>query len=92
MAGILLQAGDIRVMGKESYLLIHQVRSGIRGTYGEIKDEVALIEKLQDRILDIFASRSSTMTRDEIKKNWERRDWWLDSTAALDAGFVDETR
>jgi ATP-dependent Clp protease protease subunit len=91
IAGILLQAGDIRVMGQESYLLIHQVRSGIRGSFGEIEDEVAFLSKMQDRILDIFAARS-TMTREEIKKQWERRDWWLDSAEALAAGFVDEVR
>src|SRR4051812_40560557 len=28
MAGILLQAGEVRAMGKESYLLIHQVQAG----------------------------------------------------------------
>lgn len=91
MAGILLQAGDVRAMGRESYLLIHQVSFGASGSFGEVEDEVNFVKKIQERVLDIFATRSK-MPRKEIKKNWERKDWWLDSTEALKYGFVDEVR
>ena len=55
MAGILLQAGDTRVMGKESWLLIHQASFGTQGSFGEVEDTVKWIERIQERILDIFA-------------------------------------
>ena len=97
MAGILLQAGDCREMGKESYLLIHQVQAGMMGSYGELQDRMKWLEKVQERILDIFARRMSAVTgktfsteRKLVEKNWMRTDWWIDSTEALKLGLVDE--
>jgi len=99
MAGILLQAGDVRVMGKESYLLIHQVQAGMMGSYGELQDRMKWLDMTQERILDIFAGRASEVTgktfaatRKYIKSNWSRTDWWIDSKEALNQGFVDEVR
>src|SRR5512146_833373 len=59
MGGILLQAGDKRVMGKEAVVLIHQVSAVALGKIGEIEDEVELIHKLQSRALGIFAAGSA---------------------------------
>lgn len=91
MAGILLQAGDVRVLGRESYLLIHEVSFGAGGKIGEVEDEVAFVKKIQGRVLDIFAARSH-LSRTKIASNWRRRDWWLDSSEAIKCGFVDELR
>ena len=59
MAGILLQAGDTRVLGRESYLLIHEVSFGAGGKIGEVEDEVKFIRKIQSRVLDIFAEKAA---------------------------------
>src|SRR5574341_658348 len=88
MAGILLQAGDERVIGPESWLLIHEASFGVVGSYGEVEDRVEWVKKIQARILDIFASRSK-LSRSQIKRRWHRKDWWLDSDEALKLGFVD---
>lgn len=91
MAGILLQAGDTRIMGREAYLLIHQVSFGAGGTFGQVEDEVKFVEKIQNRVLDIFAARTN-LTKKQLDKAWQRTDWWLDSTEALKDGFVDLVR
>ena len=91
MAGILLQAGDVRVMGRESWLLIHEASFGVIGSFGEVEDRVEWVRKLQNRILDIFAARSN-LSRAQIKRRWHRKDWWLDSEEALKLGFIDEIR
>jgi ATP-dependent protease ClpP protease subunit len=91
MAGILLQAGDVRIMGKESWLLIHQVSFGASGSFGEVEDTTKWVDRIQDRVLDIFASRSK-MSKAQIKRKWNRTDWWISSDEALKLGFVDETR
>jgi ATP-dependent Clp endopeptidase proteolytic subunit ClpP len=91
MAGILLQAGDVRVMGKESWLLIHQASFSTGGSFGEVEDTVKWIERIQDRILEIFAARSK-MTKAQIKRKWHRSDWWISSDEALKLGLVDELR
>jgi len=89
MGGILLQAGDHRRMGKEAYILIHEVAFGAVGKIGEVEDEVAFARKITKRILNIFASRSK-LSAVTIDKKWRRKDWWLDSDEALKYGFVDE--
>jgi ATP-dependent Clp protease protease subunit len=89
MAGILLQAGDKRVMAKESYVLIHEISTGAVGKIGEIEDEVKFVKKIQGRILDIFAARAN-VKREYFAKHWKRQDWWLDSDEALKIGIIDE--
>jgi ATP-dependent protease ClpP protease subunit len=91
MAGVLLQAGDRRYMGAESFLLIHNIATtGLPySKIGEVEDELLFLKKLQDRFMNILASRS-TLSVDEIKERADRRDWWLNSEEALALGFIDE--
>lgn len=90
MAAILLQAADERVIGPESYLLVHEVSAGASGKIGELKDDLKWYEKMCDRIAHIFVERSSGLvTAEQFKSNWERKDWWLDSEESLELGFVD---
>ena len=96
MAGILLQAGDVRTMGPQAWLLIHQASFGAMGSYGEVEDTVKWVEKVQENILDIFAQRAAEATgkdfkkvRAFIKRNWHRKDWWINAQEALEHGFID---
>jgi len=91
MAGILLQAGDVRTMGREAWLMIHEAAFRTEGKIGEIEDTVDWIKKVQERVLLIFAMRSK-MTTEEIRAKWTRRDWWIDSDEALRLGLVDALR
>lgn len=93
MAGILLQAGDHRWMGKESYLMIHEISAGTGGKIGEIKDDVKFYEAICARVVNIFVDRSGgKITKPRFIKSWQRQDWWLLSDEALKFGFVDEVR
>jgi ATP-dependent protease ClpP protease subunit len=102
MAGILLQSGDERIMNPESWLLIHQTQFSSSGSWGDHKDRMKWIEKVQGRILDIFAARTKEagekgtaqhpLSREDIEKGWERTDWWLSSEEALDFGLVDSIK
>jgi ATP-dependent Clp protease protease subunit len=88
MGGILLQAGHVRNMGAESWLLIHEGSGGAIGSVGEIEDMVEWSKKLRDHLARILAERS-TMTVTQIKRKWNRTDWWLDANEALELGFID---
>lgn len=59
MGGILLQAGDWRVMGREAYVLIHEVQTLAGGKTSAIEDEVNFLKKMQARVLNLFAERSA---------------------------------
>jgi ATP-dependent Clp endopeptidase proteolytic subunit ClpP len=89
MAGILLQAGDVRRMGAESWVLIHEGSMNLGGSFGEVTDTVEWMKKWQDRAVTILAKRSK-LTKTSIKAKWKRKDWWLSSDECLAAGLVDE--
>lgn len=103
MAGILLQAGDHRWIGRESWLLIHEVSFGALGNTSEIQDQVKWIERVQTRVVKLFISKAQAaldergpgakaMTEAQFKAKWKKTDWTLDSEEAFDAGFVDEVK
>lgn len=96
MAGILLQAGDLRVMTREAYVLIHEISSMTHGKSSDIKDEVKFMETIQERIINIFVQRAretnrpKAITRRQLRARWHRKDWWLSSDEAYELGIVDE--
>jgi ATP-dependent Clp protease protease subunit len=101
MAGILLQAGSERVMGREAWVLIHEISTIAYGKASEIEDEVELVKRLQKRVIDIFVKRSKEahaanpdvvtepLTVTKVRQGWKRKDWWIDSETALRMGIVD---
>tara|TARA_Y100000389_G_C17469866_1_gene529359 strand:- start:6710 stop:7522 length:813 start_codon:yes stop_codon:yes gene_type:complete len=91
MAGVLLQAGDVRWVGQQAWVMIHRAAFGASGKTFEIEDEVRFIQRIEGRILDIFTSRSN-LSKQKIKKNWDRQDWWLSADQAMEMGLVDEIR
>jgi len=91
MAGILVQAGDIRWMSRESWYMIHRAAFGAVGKTFEVEDTVEWIKRIEARIQDIFVARSK-LTKREITKKWDRKDWWISSDEALAKGLVDEVR
>lgn len=93
MAGILAQVGDVRVMGKESWLMIHEVAFGAQGKVGEVEDTTEWVKMVCKRVVSIFVSRSGgKMTPAKFKALWTRKDAWISSDEALKLGFVDEVR
>ena len=91
MAGILLQAGDVRWVGGQAWIMIHRAAFGAFGKTYEVEDEVEFIKRIEERCLDIFVSRSK-LTKHKIKKNWDRKDWWINPDEALELALVDEVR
>lgn len=91
MAGILLQAGDVRAMGAEAWLMIHEASFGAVGSMGQVEDTVDWVKMIQKRILSIFAQRS-TLSVAQLDRRWKRKNWWISSDEALKLGLIDEIR
>lgn len=91
MAGILLQAGDVRWIGHQAWMMIHRAAFGAIGKTFEVEDEVKLVKRIEYRILDVFVSRSK-LTRAKIQRNWNRKDWWISADECVEMGLVDELR
>lgn len=96
MGGVLLQTGKTRRMGESAALLIHEAQFRAGGKTGAVEDEIALVHMLQDRILDMYAERAKSsaadkpMSRAQIAKQWNRRDWWISARDCLKHGFIDQ--
>lgn len=91
MGATILQAGTTRVASKNSMIMIHQGSATVGGTIGDIEDDQQLINRLQDRLLENLAERS-TLSKAQIKTKWNRKNWWMTSEEALEIGLVDEVR
>ena len=91
MAGVLLQAGDVRWIGHQSWLMIHRAAFGAIGKTYEVEDEVRLVKRIEDRIVDIFTSRSKLSTS-KLRRTWDRKDWWINADECLELNLVDEIR
>ncbi len=96
MAGILVQAGDVRWIGGKSYLMIHELSAMTGGKIGEMEDAVDFYKKISSNVVDIFVNRATqagkAITREWFITQWDRRDWWMSSDESLGNGFVDEVR
>lgn len=88
MGGILLQAGNERVMGPNAYMLVHEVSAGSMGKVSEMEDTLEFMKQLQEKCVRILAKRSK-LNETQIRRRWKKKDWWFDATEALDLGFID---
>lgn len=86
--GILLQAGDTRLLGKESYLMIHELAGGTGGKLHEIRDDARFYKKLDRRLNKIMTERTE-MTAADLGKKITATDWWIPAKAAIRFGFCD---
>ena len=89
MGGILLQAGDRRLVGANSKVLIHAVSGGAIGTVHAMEDRVAFSRSLWENLKKILATRS-VLSEAQIEERAHRKDWWLDAAEAIALGFADE--
>ncbi|MBS2010287.1 MAG: Clp protease ClpP [Cyanobacteria bacterium SZAS TMP-1] len=89
MGGILLQAGDKRVVGKYSQVLIHEVSAGTSGNIQKMDDALSFSKSLWHQLSEILAERS-TLTVAQVRQRALRKDWWLTSSEAIELGFADE--
>lgn len=90
-AGSLMSiAGTHRYMTPNSYLLIHQLRTGIIGTYEELVDEKTNCNQFMSKLVAMYHANcngrlSKTKIRDVLK-----RDIFWDVKTAIKNGLVDE--
>lgn len=99
MAGILLQFGNHRWIGEETYNLFHEISWVSYGNTSEHEDQLTHIKMIQDRVIKKIVTRAvstvgaeNTLTVAQFRAKWKKTDWWLDSAEMLKLGYVDEVR
>ena len=92
MATVLLQSGDIRLMGPGTQLLLHNIRSSLWGEKLEdMKNAVKAQDTSFDTICGIYAARNTAGYNDPEwwKKRIRHEEWYLTAEEALEFGLID---
>jgi len=90
MGGIILQAADERVMGRNAHLLIHPISSWVQGKRGEVLDSVERMELLTEQAEALFMERAGKkLPRKKLQHALEYRDWWIGAAEAKKLGLID---
>jgi ATP-dependent Clp endopeptidase proteolytic subunit ClpP len=89
MAGVILQFGDTRIIGRNSWLHLHEVSTGSIGKASDLEDTAELAKRLTLQACEIYA-RKSTKSARQIHRMMERHEVWLSPREALELGFCDE--
>jgi len=86
---ILSIAGETRYMTPNSYLLIHQLRTGIIGTYEELVDEKNNCNQFMSRLVNLYHTHcNGKLTKTKIREILKRDVFWNMETA-ISHGLVD---
>lgn len=93
MASILMQCGEVRKVAPNASVLVHESRFYYDEAFMEkitdMKDRAAFEESI-DKRCDIILAERSKFSPAQLRKKYERRDWWLTAQEAIDLGFADE--
>ena len=73
--GLLLMAGQERLLLPNCTVLIHDGQSGSYGAIGKMLDNLEFTKELEVKIKNYILSRT-TISEEEYDKNY-RRDWWI---------------
>ena len=87
-ATFLLLAGHRRYMGKNAYVLIHQLSNEMWGKYEELKDEMKTCDGLMKDLKKMYKQKTS-IPKDKLKTIM-KRDVYLTSQECLQYDIVDE--
>ena len=88
-AGTLLSVcGKKKYMTKNSYMLIHQLSSGVFGQMQRIEDNYLNCKSFMERIKKIYLEH--TKLTEELLNSQLKHDSWWDSDTCLKYGLVDE--
>lgn len=87
-ATLLTITGKKRYMGRNSFVLIHQIRTFFSGKHDELKDEMYNSDKFMKILKDVYG-KYTKMPMDLLEQIISR-DIWLDADECLKYGIVDE--
>ena len=85
-ATFMLLGGSERLMGKYSFILIHQLSSGFFGKYTELKDEMKTCKKIMSVIWNLY--ENETLIPKEKMSQFMKRDIYLGYDECINYGIV----
>lgn len=89
MGGLIALAGDVRTIGGESFVMIHNLSAGSGGSLYEMEDDLKFYKLLQSRLDSLVVSRTK-ISKKLLAEKTKKADWWITPQEALDLGVVHE--
>jgi ATP-dependent protease ClpP protease subunit len=88
-AGTLISVnGEKRYIGKNAYVLIHELRSGVWGKMSEMEEEMTNIKKIQEHLINIYLEKTK-IKRKKLNKILKKDIEW-NADEAIEFGIADE--
>ncbi len=89
-AAMIALHGKKRFIGKNSFMLLHQLRGSQSGKFEDMQDEIKNSEKIMKLIREMVKDNSKIEPKeiDEILKH----EWWLTAAESMAYGLVDEIK
>lgn len=89
-ASLISMMGHKRFITKNSFMLIHELRTGVQGTYSDIMDEKENCDKLMTVIKKIYLEKTKGNLENDTLEKILKRDIILTSEECKNYGLVDE--
>lgn len=89
IASIIALAGDEVLMGEGALMMIHLPWTMTAGNRNDFENVIGRLLDVEEQMVSIY-SKKTKLSRAEIKQMLEK-ETWMDSTQAVDMGFVDNT-
>jgi ATP-dependent Clp protease protease subunit len=89
-ASLISMVGHKRYITKNSFMLIHELRTGVQGTYSDIMDEKENCDKLMQVIKKIYLERTAGKLESDVLEKILKRDIILTADECSNYGLVDE--
>jgi ATP-dependent Clp endopeptidase proteolytic subunit ClpP len=88
-ASLISMVGHKRFITKNSFMLIHELRTGVQGTYSDIMDEKENCDKLMNVIKNIYLEKTKGKLEIDIMEKILKRDIILTAEECFNYGLVD---
>jgi ATP-dependent protease ClpP protease subunit len=85
---IISVCGTKRYMGKNAYMLIHELRSGVWGKMSYIEEEYGNFKKVHEHLMDIYVDKTSLTAKKLTKILKKDIEWNVEE--AINLGLVDD--
>jgi ATP-dependent Clp protease protease subunit len=88
MGSIIFIAGKKRFINKHSYILIHEIRSFVSGTFSNITDDFENCKTFMKDIINFY--KKNTNIKKKSLKKMLKKDIWFSSKKSLKYGIADK--
>lgn len=88
MAGIIMQAADVRVLTQRAWFHAHELSSMVAGSVTSQEDNLKLVKAMQQQAADLLCGKSN-LTPAKLKSLWTRKEAYMGADEALKLGLID---